>query len=292
MKPRTVVLTALALVCFAGNSLLCRGALAAREIDAASFTAVRVVSGAAVLVLLGARRSRGGRPAWSWLSAFALFLYAAPFSFAYLRLGAALGALVLFGVVQVTMIAWGASRGERLPGSAWIGVVIALAGLGVLAAPGLAAPHPIGMLSMAVAGVGWGMYSLRGRKRTGDPVVTTAANFVLCVPMAIVLVIAAFLARAVHASPRGLALAACSGGLASGVGYSMWYGALGGLSAAQAAVVQLLVPILATAGAIVLLHEHPTLRFGVAAAAVLGGVALALARRAPTHGAAPSRRAK
>lgn len=263
---------------FAGNSLLCRQALAHTRIDPATFTLVRLASGAALLAGLAAARPRGAGGAGSWASAFALFAYAAAFSFAYATLPASAGALLLFAAVQVTMIGRGLRAGEPLAPAQAAGVLLALGGLVVLLRPGLAAPPAGGALLMLAAGVAWGVYSLRGRG-TGDPVRTTAGNFARAVPFAL----ATSLAFAPHATwdARGVLLAAASGALASGAGYAIWYAALPGLGAAAAASVQLVVPVLAALGGVVLLGERATPRLAVASAAVLGGIALVIATRRP-----------
>lgn len=278
MRTRILFLTALALVGFAGNSLLCRLALAGREIDAASFTAIRIASGAIVLAALALPRGGGAHRAGSWGSAAALFVYAAPFSYAYLELGAGIGALILFGAVQTTMLAVAIARGERPRPRVWLGLAIALGGLIGLAAPGATAPDPLAAALMAAAGIAWGAYSLRGRGAAGDPLVATAGNFVRAAPLGLVLVAIAAMIDPLSASGHGVALAIASGALASGVGYSLWYAALRGLAATEAAVVQLLTPVLAAAGGVVLLGESVSARLALAAAAILGGVALALRR--------------
>ena len=283
MRARIALLTALALIAFAGNSLLCRLALAGREIDAASFTTLRIASGALVLALLAVPRDRGVARAGSWASAAALFVYAAPFSFAYLELGAGMGALILFGAVQVTMLAVAIARGERPRPAAWLGMAIALGGLAALAAPGATAPAPVGAALMAAAGIAWGVYSLRGRSAQGDPLVATAANFLRATPLALALSGAAALAAPLDVSARGAALAVASGALASGIGYSVWYAALRGLSASEAAVLQLLVPVIAAAGGVALLGEAISVRLALAAAAILGGVGLAIRARTPVR---------
>ncbi len=292
----TVVWTTLALLGFAGNSVLCRLALAAHLVDAATFTGVRLASGAVVLAVLGRVASRarpprapppgsapdeGGRSG-AWISPVALFAYAAPFSYAYLRLPAGTGALILFGVVQATMIGWGIANGERPPGLVWVGLAVSAGGLVVLTAPGVSAPDPLGAAGMVVAGVAWAVYSLRGRRAARDPLLETAANFARSVPFAALLALAAALAGAggLHASPRGLFFAVASGGLASGVGYSVWYAALRHLTATRAAVLQLTVPLLAAAGGAVVLGERPSLRIAAAGMAILGGVGLAIRGRA------------
>lgn len=276
---RVLLLTALAMVAFAANSLLCRMALGGRLIDAASFTTVRLVCGAVVLVLIVSARRRGharGRP--DWLAASMLYLYALAFSFAYLSLTAGTGALILFGAVQITMLGAGLRAGERLPPAAWLGLGVAIAGLIALLAPGLDAPSPSGAALMAVAGVAWGLYSLRGRG-VADPLGATAGNFLRSVPLALLSALA--LTRSPHAEPAGLLLAAASGAIASGLGYVLWYAALSGLTATRAAVVQLSVPVITAFGGVLLLDEHLTLRLVAASAAVLGGIALALTHRRP-----------
>jgi drug/metabolite transporter (DMT)-like permease len=281
-RARLALLTALALLAFAGNSLLCRLALRGGGIDAASFTGLRLASGALVLALLVAARARVAAPALreepnprragDWPSALALFAYAAAFSYAYLGLSAATGALLLFGAVQLTMLSRAFSLGERLRPRQWLGLLGASAGLGVLLLPGLQAPPLANAALMLAAGVAWGVYSLRGRG-SRDPLRTTAGNFLRTLPLAAVLV-ALGLSQA-HADARGLAAALASGALASGLGYAVWYAALPSLRASTAGIVQLSVPVLAAAGGIVLLAEPVGWRFALAAALTLGGIALA-----------------
>ncbi len=277
MNPRTAVLTLLAMLAFAGNSLLCRLALKAGQIDAASFTAIRIVSGALVLALL--MRQRGAHPlaAGSWRSAWALFVYAAGFSFAYLGLSAATGALLLFGSVQATMIGYGLWSGERLARWQVLGLALALAGLLVLLLPGLAAPSPAHAALMTAAGIAWGIYSLRARG-SGDPAAATAGNFVRAAAIASLSGLA-FLPWS-HIEWRGVGYAVASGALASGLGYVVWYRALQGLSATTAASVQLSVPVLATLGGVVLLAEPVSPQLFYASAAILGGLALVILSRA------------
>ena len=275
-RTRIVVLTALAMLAFAGNSLLCRAAFhGTGRIDAASFTGLRVAAGALVLWLIVRVRSRGGasEPAGSWTSAFALFAYAATFSFAYVSLSAATGALLLFGAVQATMIGVGLARGERLRALQVAGLACALGGLIGLLLPGLSAPPLQGSLLMLAAGVAWGIYSLRG-KGSGDPLRVTAGNFMRAVPFALVLSAATLPWAALDGAGIGLAIA--SGALASGLGYAIWYTALPALKTTSAATVQLSVPVIAALGGIALLGETPTLRLLVAAIAILGGIALVI----------------
>lgn len=271
---RIFVLTALAMIAFAGNSLLCRLALRQTTIDAATFTFVRLLAGALALYLLAkARHVSLGQSDGNNLSALALFIYAAAFSFAYLTLPAGTGALLLFGAVQATMIFWGLSHGERLQLPQLLGLALALSGLVVLVFPGISAPPLHGSLLMLAAGVAWGVYSLRG-KGSGDPTRATTGNFLRAIPLALLLFLAAL--PWTRRDPAGIAYAVLSGALTSGVGYVIWYSALPGLKAASAATVQLSVPVLAAAGGILLLGEPLTLRFLFASAAVLGGIALVI----------------
>ena len=276
----TATLTSLALVGFAANSLLCRLALREGEIDAASYTTLRLISGAAILWGIVALLSRPGsvKHGGSRVSAAMLYLYAIAFSFAYLTLDAGTGALILFGAVQVTMIATGLAEGERPHVLQWLGLVVAFGGLVYLVFPGLSAPEPIGSVLMAVAGIAWGLYSLRGRC-AGEPVVATAANFGRAVPFA--LIMSLVLLADFDISARGAWLAVLSGALASGLGYVIWYAALKGLTTSQAAAVQLSVPVLAELGGVLFLSESFTLRLLVSAITILGGVALTLWRGNP-----------
>ena len=284
---RTALLTSLALVAFAGNSLLCRLALKQTAIDAASFTSVRLASGALVLALLvgwrGRHRPGAGLPwaAGDWTSALALFVYAAGFSFAYVSLSAATGALLLFGVVQTTMIGWGLWRGERLRPLQWLGLAASSAGLVWLLLPGLAMPSLTAGLLMGGAGVAWAVYTLRGRHSGADPTLVTAGNFLRATPLA--LAVSALLAAQARWDGPGLLLACASGALASGAGYAVWYTALRGLSATRAAILQLAVPVLAAGAGVVLLGEALTPGLLVSSVAVLGGVLLVILARAPAR---------
>lgn len=258
--------------------MLCRLALTRTSIDAASFTTIRLVAGAVVLILLVTLRAGGPRPSGSWPSALALFVYAAGFSFAYVKLTAGTGALLLFGAVQATMISVGVLRGERLTAVQGSGLLLAYAGLIGLVLPGLSAPPLLSAVLMISAGAAWGVYSLRGRG-ADDPTAVTAGNFARAVPMALVLSAAASAQRSVDVA--GVLYAVTSGALASGVGYAIWYTALRGLRATNAATVQLSVPVLAALAGVVLLHEPLTMRLTLAGPAILGGVALVvLTRRA------------
>lgn len=248
----------------------------AAAIDPASFTAIRIASGAFVLWLIVRVRAGHATPLGSWPSAFALFVYAAAFSFAYVSLTAATGALLLFGAVQATMIGYGLWRGEHLNGRQGAGLVLAGVGLVGLLLPGLSAPSLRGSLLMLAAGVAWGVYSLRG-KGSGDPLRATAGNFLRAVVFAAALGLA-MLTR-VSLDGLGVGCAIASGALASGIGYAIWYSALPGLKVASAATVQLSVPVIAAVGGVALLGEPLTVRLVLAAAAVLAGIALVVVQR-------------
>jgi drug/metabolite transporter (DMT)-like permease len=272
---QTVGLVCAALVCFAGNSLLCREALAHGAMDPGTFTFLRLSAGAVVLATLA--RSRGSireARAAGLAGALSLFGYAAFFSWAYVRIPAGIGALVLFAFVQTTMIAWAIRSGAGPRGVQWLGVAMALGGVGMLALPGAAAPDPVGVLLMAASGVAWGVYSLLGR-RVGSPITATAASFVRSVPFALGALLLAATMSGLRWDGRTIALALASGGLTSGLGYVIWYKVLPHLEATHAAVVQLAVPVLAAGGGIVLLGEKPTPTLAVASATILGGLALA-----------------
>ena len=292
---RVFILTVVTMTAFAGNSLICRLALKQTSIDAASFTFIRIISGAIALWPIVefrrrlmvdrttsplVERSPNSPPvtrhsslpqAGNWPSALALFAYAAAFSFAYISLSAGTGALLLFGAVQATMIIWGLRQGEQLRARQWVGLAFALGGLVALLFPGLSAPPLGGSILMLSAGIAWGIYSLRGQA-SGDPISETAGNFLRAVPLAAVLSVA-FLPWAIL-DRAGIGFAILSGAIASGVGYAIWYTALPGLKAASAATVQLSVPVLAAAGGILFLGESITVRLLFASVAVLGGIAL------------------
>jgi len=270
---RIVVLTSLAMIAFAGNSLLCRAALKDTGIDAASFTTIRLLSGAVILWLVAQARRGTRSGGGNWLSALALFAYAAGFSFAYVSLPAASGALLLFGAVQVTMIGHGIWAGERLVRLQLVGLLLALGGLVGLLLPGLSAPPLFGSVLMLGAGVAWGVYSLRG-KGAGDPTRVTAGNFLRALPIAAALSL--FMLNRSSLDHVGFWYAVASGALASGIGYAIWYTALPALKATNAATVQLSVPVIAALGGIVFLGETMTLRLVLASAAILGGIALVI----------------
>ncbi|KDM91221.1 membrane protein [Photobacterium galatheae] len=276
MPFRVLMFTSLAMLAFAANSLLNRVALSETDIDPASFTLIRLVSGAVLLWLLHRLKTpvhtRTVSVAGSWISAFSLFVYAAGFSFAYLSLTAATGALLLFAAVQITMMAVAVWRGERMTFWQLTGFMLALAGLSVLLLPGVSAPSWQGALLMMTAGGAWGIYTLRGQGTT-DPLHVTAGNFLRAVPMAVV---CCLLVGRTHFDSLGVMYAILSGGVASGLGYAIWYSVLPFLPAMSAATVQLSVPVLAALGGVIFLSESVSIRLFIASVAILGGIAVVL----------------
>ena len=278
------ILTAVTLIAFAANSLLCRPALGGELIDPVSFTTLRLVSGA--IILLPISRLAGESPAprgqgrqerhGSWGSGVALFVYAIAFSLAYLSLDAGMGALILFGCVQATMIGAGLRSGERPHPVQWLGLITAFSGLVYLVSPGTAAPDPLGAFLMSISGIAWGVYSVRG-KGEAAPILSTAANFARAAPLAVIASAMAFLFA--HAETMGVILALVSGTLTSGLGYVLWYKVLRGLTTTLASIVQLLVPVLAAFGGVVFLAEQVSARLAIASALILGGVAMAILTR-------------
>ncbi|TND01431.1 MAG: hypothetical protein FD120_2604 [Gammaproteobacteria bacterium] len=275
---KTASYTLFALVAFAANSVLCRMALGDDTIDAVSFTVVRLLSGMVMLVIIlkivghqGSASTKG-----SWLSALMLFLYAVAFSYAYISLDTATGALVLFGAVQITMVVVSVMTGTRLHVSEWFGLLIAFAGFVYLMLPGVTAPSFGGFILMTVAGMAWGVYTLRGRG-SAYPLSDTAFNFARTAPLVVVLALIAI--PTVQLSSQGIILAVLSGAVASGVGYTVWYMALSGLTATEAAVVQLSVPVIAAIGGVVLVSEAITVRLAVAGIMILGGILAVISGR-------------
>lgn len=285
---RTASFAALAMIAFAGNSLLCRAALARTDIDAATFTLVRIVSGAIVLALLVRLRRPRFRTQVGWLPALALFGYAAAFSYAYLGLSTATGALILFGSVQVTMMGRALRSGERFRRRQLAGFGLAFTGFVILLLPGATAPQWLPAVSMIVAGICWGAYSLAGRG-IADPLSATASNFARAVVPAAVLSLATV--GSTHPDPVGIAYAVASGALASGIGYAIWYVAVRGMRAGSAAIIQLSVPFIAALGGIGLLGEAFTLRLMISSVTLVGGIALALLADPGKSADAPTARA-
>ncbi len=271
---RTVGLTAVAMLAFAANSILCRLALAHASIDPASFTLIRIASGVVTLWLILALSGRARVVAGSWRAGLALFAYAAAFSFAYITLSAGSGALLLFGAVQATMVTTGLVHGERLAGLQWMGFIAALGGLAALLAPGVSAPPIVGAALMLAAGVAWGAYSLFGRGAT-DPLAATGGNFLRALPMAVVLLAVSGI-FGLKAETSGIVYAILSGAVASGLGYTIWYAALPGLSPAQGASVQLSVPVITAITGTLMIGETITIRLALCSIAILGGIALVI----------------
>lgn len=270
---RVALLAILAMIAFAANSILCRMALKNTVIDAGSFTSIRIISGAAVLWLIVLARGNATRLMGNWLSALALFVYAAGFSYAYVKLPTAVGALILFGAVQATMIGYGLWTGEKIRGVQATGLCAAFAGLVGLLLPGLSAPPPFSSALMLAAGVSWGIYSLRA-KGSGNPMAATAGNFLRAAPFAIVLSVV--MVADTSLDKVGVWYAVISGSLASGAGYAIWYAALPGLKATNAATIQLSVPVIAAMGGVIFLGETITLRLLLSSAGILGGIALVI----------------
>lgn len=284
---KTVALTCMALVAFAANSVLCRLALGTGAIDAASFTVIRLLAGVIVLFAIatfattdshkaGSTQSRG-----SWQASAMLFLYACAFSFAYISLDTGTGALILFGSVQITMILLSLFAGTKLRGAEWAGVGVAFGGFAYLLMPGVSAPSLTGFLLMTTAGIAWGIYTLKGRN-SSNPLLETTFNFVRTIPLVSILLLLTF--RDAELSFSGVALASLSGGLASGVGYTIWYSALRGLSSTQAAVVQLSVPVIAALGGVVIVSEPITARLLLSTSLILGGILLVIFSRYELRG--------
>ena len=277
IKPllKTIILTGLALLAFAANSILCRLALGNEAIDASSFTVIRLLSGTIVLlaIISSIRNTTEDSTKGSWFASFTLFIYAITFSYAYISLDTGTGALILFGSVQITMILLSLIAGTRLHFIEWAGVTIAFTGFVYLILPGVTAPSTSGFILMTIAGIAWGVYTLKGRS-SKSPLMDTAFNFFRTTPLVILL--ALFTINNTNYSFEGILLAILAGGITSGIGYTIWYIALGGLSSTQAAVLQLSVPVIAALGGVIFVSEAITFRFIVSAAMVLGGILLVI----------------
>ncbi|GMR01164.1 MAG: DMT family transporter [Gammaproteobacteria bacterium] len=272
---KTTILTGLALIAFAANSVLCRLALGNETIDASNFTILRLLSGSIVLLIIitANRNITGGSTKGSWAAGFMLFLYAVTFSYAYISLDTGTGALILFGSVQITMILLSLLSGIRLHFTEWAGVTIAFTGFVYLILPGVTAPSAVGFLLMTVAGIAWGVYTLKGRG-SKNPLMDTAYNFFRTTPFVILLAIITI--NNTNYSFEGILLALLSGGITSGIGYTIWYIALGGLSSMQAAVLQLSVPVIAALGGVVFVSEEITFRLTISAVMVIGGILMVI----------------
>lgn len=278
---QTLLLTVVTMVFFAANSVLGRLALREDGIDPVSYTAIRFLSGAVVLAILAAVGPEGWRALrnhGSWRSALILFVYAIAFSFAYASVEAGVGALILFGAVQTSMIGAGMVGGEHPSAAEWGGLALALAGLVYLLSPGLTAPPLLGAILMTVSGAAWGFYSMAARS-VRSPAIETAGNFARVAPMTLAAAAWAALTGEPYLSSMGVLWAVVSGAITSGLGYILWYTALRGLTASRAAVVQLTVPILAAAAGVLFLGEALNWRLVLGGAAILGGAGLALLGR-------------
>jgi len=274
-----LLLTAMAMLAFAANSILCRMALGEGTIDAASFTSIRLLSGALTLGAILVYRQRGfARGRINMLSVLMLFSYAICFSFSYINLATGTGALILFGTVQLTMIGYGLLQGERLGKLAWLGIAAAFGGLVYLLMPGVTAPPLFSSLLMVIAGLAWGIYSLRG-KASSNPLINTAWNFIGTLPLALLTTL--YFLPQVSLSSNGIMLAILSGAFASGIGYAIWYRALPHLAPTHAATVQLSVPVIAAFGGVMLMAEPVSLRLIISGVVVLGGIYLTI-RPVPT----------
>lgn len=277
---KTIVFTGFALLAFAGNSILCRLALGEQSIDAGSFTLIRLLSGIAMLFLiiqLSAPASHS-QSKGSWQAAAMLFLYAISFSYAYLSLDTGTGALILFGAVQITMILVSLFMGYRLHYAEWIGMGLAFSGFVYLVLPNVTTPSFLGFVLMAIAGIAWGFYTLKGRG-SNSPLHDTAYNFLRTLPFLLPLLIW-LIGWQAHLSTQGVLLAISSGAVTSGIGYAIWYAALGGLTATQAAVLQLLVPVISALGGVIFSGEAISQRLVIASVLVLGGILTVILGRA------------
>jgi len=276
---KTSLLTVLALIAFAANSVLCRLALGNESIDASSFTGIRLLAGAITLLIL--LSLQGGNKAatskGSWTASFTLFLYAIMFSYAYLSLDTGTGALILFGSVQITMIILSLMSGTRLHLIEWSGVLLAFTGFVYLIFPNITTPSINGFIMMTVSGISWGIYTLKGRN-SKNPLMDTTYNFVRSIPFVVIL--AALTMHNASYSSEGIILALVSGAITSGVGYTIWYIALGGLSSTQAAVIQLSVPVIAAIGGVIFVSEVITIRLIISATVVLSGILMVVLGKA------------
>jgi len=286
---QTIGYTIMALTAFAANSVLCRLALKDHTIDPASFTAVRLLSGVFMFVILFSFKAlpadrSSGKKAASWAAALLLFGYAISFSFAYVSLSTGTGALLLFGAVQLTMIAISICNGHKLQGYEWAGVLISFAGLAYLVAPSITTPSLASFILMTFAGIAWGIYTALGRGST-NPLQDTAVNFFYSLPLVVLLLLISWPSLSISWS--GAILAMMSGALASALGYSLWYLALGRLSTVEAAVVQLSVPVIAAIGGVLFVAEAISMRLVIACLLVIGGILMVLRCRfnqaAPNH---------
>lgn len=278
---KLIFLTSVTMIAFGSNSIFARlalseGPLGAQSIDPANYTMLRLLSGAIMLAIMvnWSGRPRQNPPhKGNLLSAIALFVYAVTLSFSYTNIDTGLGALVLFACVQATMIGWSIFKGDRPRVIEILGNIIALIAFVWLVSPGLSAPDPVATFLMAMSGIAWGVYSLRGRNEP-DPLAATAGNFILCVIPALCLTILFW--ADMHITLFGALMAILSGAVTSGIGYALWYRVLKQISATRAAIVQLTVPVIAGIGGVIFVSEDWTIRFTIASSLILGGVAMAI----------------
>ncbi len=278
MSARIAFLLLVSVLAFTANPLLARLAVVTREMDAMGYTGVRLASGALMLLVIiwWRHRRANGEPlriAGTWAGAASLFAYAITYSIGFLVIGAAVGSVILFAAVQISILAWAIIKGDRPGLLEWIGLALAFASLCYLVSPGLVAPDPMGSLLMIVSGVAWAAYTLIGRGSRA-PVDDTAGNFIRLLPISIPLIIAGLFVQT--PTTLGLVYAICSGAISSGLGYAIWYAVLPLITRSRAAFVQLTVPALAAFGAVIFLSEPITLRLVVSSVGILGGAALAL----------------
>ncbi|MBB1437279.1 DMT family transporter [Shewanella sp. SG41-4] len=289
--------TLIALVAFAANSVLCRMALSTQQtpalIDPSSFTAIRLVAGALVLWLLMLLRSTkttvsNSASRGSMFAGGLLFIYAVTFSYAYVLLDTATGALILFAAVQISMMLISYFQGQRLTLLEWIGALLAFSGFAYLVLPGVSAPSMTGLVLMAISGCAWGGYTLLGKKSV-NPLFDTGYNFIRSLPLVAVMILVVWLLpqltsasqlvsipQATVLSAKGVLLAVLSGAIASGIGYALWYQALRGLTSTHAAVLQLTVPVIAAVGGILFLDEVISFHLSVSAGIIFVGIALVI----------------
>lgn len=268
---RTFILTALALIAFAANSVLCKYALGNNAIDAFSFTNIRLLSGAIVLFLLLKINKNNSQASskGSWISSAMLFIYALCFSYAYRTLDTGTGALILFGAVQITIILQSIISGNKLRLFEWIGILISFFGFIYLISPGVTAPSLIGFILMTISGVAWGIYTVKGQT-SKNPLADTTYNFIKTLPFLIITYLIAM--NNSYYSLQGILLAIVSGGITSGIGYTIWYMAIRKLTPVQTAVVQLLVPLIAAFGGVLFISEIISIRLVISSVLILGGV--------------------
>lgn len=272
-KFKTIICTCFSLFAFAGNSVLCRLALGEAQLDPASFTIIRLLSGIVMLMLISSifQIKNSSKSKGSWFSALMLYVYAVTFSYAYISLDTGTGALILFGSVQLTMVLISLISGNRLRLIEWLGLITAFAGFVYLVIPSISTPSFQGFILMAISGIAWGIYTLMG-KTSQQPLKDTAFNFLRTLPFVLALIIIQL--NHTNLSQQGIILALISGAITSGIGYSIWYIAVGGLSTIQAGVVQLLVPIIAAIGGVVFAQELISVRLIFSSILVLGGIML------------------